>query len=85
MVVNTGAIVEHDCLIGDHAHTATRARLAGGVKVGRSAFVGARHAVVQQGIAIGVEAVVGAGAVVIRDVAAGAVVVRIPSRRLEGR
>lgn len=42
--------------VGDHSHIATGARLAGSVKVGRSAFVGT-GAVVRHGVAIGAGAV----------------------------
>jgi hypothetical protein len=47
------AIVKHDCLIGDHAHTAARERLAGGGNVGRSPFVGARRDVAAGAAVVG--------------------------------
>jgi len=47
------AIVKHDCLIGDHAHTAARVRLAGGGNVERSAFVGARRDVAAGAAVVG--------------------------------
>lgn len=78
VIVNTGAIVEHDCTIGDHVHLATGCALAGGVTVRAGAHIGL-GAVVLQGITIGENAVVGAGAVVLRDVAAGDVVVGCPA------
>ena len=58
-IVNTGAIVEHDCLIGDHAHIAPRVALGGAVKVGDFALIGS-GAVALPGAAIGENAIVGA-------------------------
>ena len=52
VIVNTGAIVEHDCYVGDHVHIASGAVLAGGVVVGEGAHVGA-SASVRQGVRIG--------------------------------
>ncbi len=82
VILNTGAIIEHDCRIGDHAHIAPAACLAGLVNVGAEAHVGAR-AVVKQGILIGKNAVVGAGAVVLRAVAPGTTVVGSPARQID--
>ncbi len=80
-IVNTGAIIEHDAILGDHVHVATGARLAGGVRVGDGAHIGA-GATVKEGLFIGDGAVVGAGAVVVRNVPARTVVVGVPARVL---
>lgn len=78
VIVNTGAIAEHDCEIGDHAHLASGCTLGGGVVVESGAHVGL-GARVLQGRRIGAEAIVGAGAVVVRDVAPGQIVVGCPA------
>jgi sugar O-acyltransferase (sialic acid O-acetyltransferase NeuD family) len=78
VIVNTGAIIEHDCRVGDHVHVASGAVLASGVVVDDGAHVGA-GAVVRQGIRIGAGAVVGAGAAVVADVEPGMVVVGVPA------
>lgn len=78
-IVNTRAVVEHDCRIGDHSHVATGAVLAGDVRIGHASFIGA-GAVVRQGIRIGDEALVAAGAVVVRDVPSGGRVAGVPAR-----
>lgn len=79
VLVNTSAIVEHDCIVGAHSHIATGAILCGGVQVGDGVHIGA-GAVVRQGIRIGAGAVVAAGAVVVRDVPEGQIVMGIPAR-----
>lgn len=80
-IINTGAIVEHECIIEDGAHIAPGAVLAGNVKIGRMTFIGA-NAVVKQGVEIGENAIIGAGSVVLEDVLANKVVVGNPAREI---
>jgi len=82
VIVNTSASLDHDCVIEDFAHVAPGARLAGNVRVARGAFVGIGSAVIP-GRQIGVDAVVGAGSVVIRDVPPSTTVGGNPARRLK--
>ena len=65
-IINTAAVVEHDCDVGAHCHIAPNATLCGGVKVGELTHIGA-GSVVLQGIKIGSGCVVGAGSVVTKD------------------
>jgi len=81
VILNTGAIIEHDCVIGSHVHIATGARLASTVQVGDGAHIGA-GATIRQCVIIGAGAIVGAGAVVVKDVQSGMVVVGVPARPL---
>lgn len=78
-IVNTGATVDHECRLGDGVHICPGAHLAGCVEVDRYATVYS-GAVVLPRIKIGEGAVVGAGAVVIKDVPAYALVVGNPAR-----
>jgi len=81
-IVNHAASVDHDCVIGDYANLCPGARLGGTVHVEDGAFIGL-NASVLQGLRIGRDAIVGAGAVVIADVAAGTTMVGNPARRLD--
>lgn len=78
-IINTGAIVEHECEIGESAHIAPGSILGGRARVGADALVGI-GARVMLSRTIGAGAVVGCGAVVVSDVAPGAVVMGVPAR-----
>jgi sugar O-acyltransferase (sialic acid O-acetyltransferase NeuD family) len=78
-ILNHCALIEHDCVIGEHTHVSPGAVIGGGVRVGRRAHIG-MGAVLRQGISVGDDATVGAGAVVVDDVGSGATVVGVPAR-----
>lgn len=67
VIVNTGAIIEHDCEIGEYSHIAPGAILCGGVKIGRKVLVGA-GAVIRPGVIVGDHATIGCGSAVVKDV-----------------
>lgn len=83
-IVNNGAVVEHECILGDGVHIAPGAILCGCVVVEQDAMVGAGATVLPR-IRIGGGAVVGAGSVVTRDVPPGAVVVGVPAGPIKRR
>ena len=83
-IVNTGAIVDHECRISAGVHIGPGAKLSGCVKVEEYATI-YTGAVVLPRITIGKEAVVGAGAVVIDDVPAYSTVVGNPARVVNKR
>lgn len=74
-------VFTHDDIIGDFTMFATRACLAGGVRVENGAYVGA-GALIRENLTIGGRALVGMGAVVTRDVPADEVWVGNPARLL---
>lgn len=80
-ILNTGCIVEHECIVKDSAHIAPGAVLAGNVEVGERTFIGS-NAVVKQGVKIGNDVIVGAGSVVLRDIPDHKKVVGNPSREI---
>jgi sugar O-acyltransferase (sialic acid O-acetyltransferase NeuD family) len=73
VIVNTGALVSHDCKIEAYASLAPGAVLAGGVKVGEAAAIG-MGVTVNLNLSIGARARVGNSAVVKGDVPSEAVV-----------
>ncbi len=78
-IVNTGATVDHDCRLEEGVHVCPGAHLAGNVTIGARSWFGI-GAVAKQGIRIGSDVTVGAGAVCLVDVADGAMVVGVPAR-----
>ncbi len=84
VIVNTGAIVEHDCELGDFVHISPGARLGGTVKIEAGAHIGLGATVIQ-GLVIGERAIVGAGAVVVKNVEAQTVVAGVPAKPLESK
>lgn len=74
--------IGHDAVIGVGATLAPRVTLAGGVRLGALTYVGS-GAVLRPGIVVGEGALIGMGAVVLRDVPAGAVMVGNPARRFD--
>ncbi|MDQ7057300.1 MAG: NeuD/PglB/VioB family sugar acetyltransferase [Ghiorsea sp.] len=67
VIVNHGAVVDHDCQVGDFSHISPNATLGGGVIIGQGCLIGA-GAVILPGLEIASGVVVGAGAVVVSDV-----------------
>lgn len=82
VILNTGCIVDHESMIGTATHICPGAKLAGRVAVESGAFVGIGSTILQ-GLRIGYEAIIGGGAVVIRDVPPMATVVGVPARTLK--
>jgi sugar O-acyltransferase (sialic acid O-acetyltransferase NeuD family) len=80
-IINTGASVDHESVVGKGVHICPGARLAGCVVVEDFAMIGT-GAVILPRVKIGKHAIVGAGAVVVRDVAPYTVVVGNPARFL---
>jgi sugar O-acyltransferase (sialic acid O-acetyltransferase NeuD family) len=72
-MINTGAIISHDCEIGSFAHIAPGAMLAGQVRVGEKALVG-MGVTTAIGIKIGPAARIGNGAILLADVPERAIV-----------
>ncbi|MBD3724389.1 MAG: sugar transferase [Flavobacteriaceae bacterium] len=78
-IINTGAIVEHDCLLGDYVHISPNATLGGGIKVGEGTQIGIGASVLPN-LTIGKNVIVGAGAVVVENIPDNAVVVGVPGK-----
>ncbi len=82
--IGSGCVIGHDSVLDYAAVMAPRATISGFVRLGSCCYIGSA-AVVRQRIRIGEQALVGLGAVVIRDVAPRAVVVGNPATVLTPR
>jgi sugar O-acyltransferase (sialic acid O-acetyltransferase NeuD family) len=84
VVINTCASVDHDCHIRDGAQLAPRVALGGRATIGHLSFVGIGATVINR-IAIGRNCVIGAGAVVVRDIPDHSVAYGVPARVVRQR
>lgn len=83
-IVNTNASVDHDSVLEDGVEVAPGATLCGEVRVMVNGWICAGATLLPR-VSIGPDAIVGAGAVVTRDVASGDTVVGTPARPLRKR
>jgi len=80
-VCNTGAVIEHGCIVGDFTFIAPGAVLCGDVTIGENTFVGA-YSVIKQGVKIGKNVIIGAGSVILQDIPDNYKVVGNPARTI---
>jgi sugar O-acyltransferase (sialic acid O-acetyltransferase NeuD family) len=83
-IINTKASVDHEDVLEDGVEVAPGATLCGAVRVKTNGWICAGATVLPR-ITIGEDAIVGAGAVVIRDVPGNTTVCGIPARPLKRR
>ena len=81
VILNRHVDVSHDCRLDDFATLAPAVTLAGAVHVGTGADLGARATCIP-GVSVGAWSVIGAGAVVTRDIPDGVTAVGVPARAL---
>jgi sugar O-acyltransferase (sialic acid O-acetyltransferase NeuD family) len=82
VIVNHGAVVDHDVKVGDFSHIAPLVALGGGSQVGRRSLVGSGASVLP-GVRIGDDVIVGAGAVVRDHLEQPGVYAGVPARRMK--
>lgn len=83
-IINTKALVEHDCILENGVEIGPGAVLCGRVHVGENTWIGA-GAIIKQRVKIGRNSIIGAGSVVISDVPSGVVVCGVPSKLIPNR
>ena len=81
-IINTGAIVDHECKVGSGVHLMGGCYLAGRVIVEDFVSIGV-GASIKPGVTIGKGAVIGVGAAVIKDVEPNTTVVGVPAKPLK--
>lgn len=79
-ILNTGSIVEHDNQIDDFAHVSVGARLAGTVHIGRKTWIGV-GASVRNNLSVCADCMIGAGAVVVKNIEEAGTYIGIPAER----
>jgi len=80
-IVNTGAIIEHECQIGQHCHISINASIAGQVSIGDNVFIGAGASIINN-ISICSDVVIGAGSVVITSIHEPGTYVGVPAKKV---
>lgn len=81
VVVMPNCTITHDDVLEDFSTLAAGVALGGAVHVGEAAYIGI-NASVRQGVAVGTEATVGMGSVVLRDVPDRQTWAGVPARQL---
>jgi len=77
-IINTGAIVEHDCMVGNTVHLSPNVSLAGGTIVGDFSWLGI-GSVTRQLVTIGNNSIVGANSTVISNIPSNVVALGTPA------
>jgi UDP-N-acetylbacillosamine N-acetyltransferase len=79
VIINTSATVDHECSIADGVHLSPGVHLGGLVTVEEGAWIGI-GATIRDRIRIGAHSIIGAGAVITRDVPPSVVVYGVPGK-----
>jgi len=77
-LINAGAIIHHDSVIGKFSEIAPSVTVTGNCNIGNYVFIGT-GAIISPNIIIGDNAIVGAGSVVLKNIADGEKVTGIPA------
>jgi sugar O-acyltransferase (sialic acid O-acetyltransferase NeuD family) len=78
-LINAHSSVHHDTYLGEFSEVAPGAKILGGAHIGHSSFIGA-NATILPNIKIGSNVIIGAGAVVTKDIPDGVTVIGTPGK-----
>ena len=78
-IINTRALVEHDCVLEDGVEIGPGAVLCGRVQVGSNSWIGANATVLPR-VRIGPNTIIGAGSVVVKDIPGNCVAFGAPAK-----
>lgn len=79
-IINTGAIIEHDNTIEDYVHISPNSALGGTVKIGENTHIGI-GSIIRNNITICNNCIIGAGAVVVKNIEEEGTYVGVPARK----
>lgn len=80
-IINTCSSIDHDCKICDYVHISVGTHLAGTVSIGSETCVGA-GAIISNNKSVIDGCVIGAGAVVVKDIEESGIYVGVPAKKL---
>lgn len=81
-IINTGAIIEHGCVIGKNCLVATGAIICGDVMIGNNCLIGA-GAIIRDGISICGDTIIGMGSVVVHNITEAGTYMGNPAKRIK--
>lgn len=81
VIINTSSSVDHDCKIGAYCHIAVGAHICGGVNIDEETWIGA-GAVVNNYLYVCSGCIIGAGAVVVKDIIKSGTYVGVPAKQV---
>ena len=79
--LNLATTIGHDCVIGDYFTTAPGVHISGNCTIGNRVYFGTNSCVIE-GITICDDVVIGAGAVVVKDIIEPGTYVGVPARKI---
>ena len=82
VIVNTCSSVDHDCVVSDFVHIAVGVNVAGTVKLGERAWIGA-GATIKNNVDICADVIIGAGAVVVDNIESAGTYVGVPAKKIK--
>lgn len=82
VILNSNSVIEHECIVDEFSHISVGAKLAGNVSVGKQCFLGVNSCILPN-LNLHDEVVLGAGAVVIKNIKQKGIFVGIPARKIK--
>lgn len=83
-IINTCVSIDHDCKVSDFVHIAVGSHVAGTCIIGKRTWVGA-GAIISNNLNVCPDCMIGAGAVVVKDIKMPDTYVGIPAKRVDSR
>jgi sugar O-acyltransferase (sialic acid O-acetyltransferase NeuD family) len=80
-IVNTASTIDHDNCIENYVHVSPGVHLAGNVSIGRGSWIAIGSSIINN-IHVSNNCIVGAGAVVTKDISVPGIYIGIPARRM---